>query len=48
MNTYHVKYLSLDQSFINKIVIIANSKFEALNQVPDHYKLIEFIVEAAE
>jgi hypothetical protein len=48
MTPYYVKYLSLDQSSINKIVITANTKLEALNQVPDHYRLIEFIVETAE
>ena len=46
MNTYKVKYLSVDQSSINKIVITANTKLEALNQMPEHYKLIEIIAEA--
>ena len=48
MNTYNIKYLSVDQSSIKRIVIKANTPLLALDQMPDHYRLLEVIVEAQE
>ena len=46
MNKYIIKYM--DQSSIKHIIIKANTKLEALDQMPEHLKLLEVIVEAAE
>jgi hypothetical protein len=47
MNKYIIKYLDNNKS-IQSIIIKANTKLEALNQMPEHWKLLEFIVGAAE